>query len=77
MSEIVLTLPDELAQEAQEMGLFSPTLAASIFRSELKRRRAAKFYEAADRLADLGGESMSEDEIQSEVEAAREARRAK
>ena len=33
MSEIVLTLPDGLAREAKENGLFTPKLAASLFRS--------------------------------------------
>jgi hypothetical protein len=75
MSEVVLTLPDDLATEAKEMGLFSPTLAASLFRAELRRRKVNKFFETADRLAELGGEPMSDDEINAEIAAARAERR--
>lgn len=31
MSEVVLTLPDDLATEAEEMGLFKPFLVATMF----------------------------------------------
>lgn len=71
MSEVVLTLPDDLVEEASEMGLFSPALAASLFRAELRRRRANKFFEAADRLAALGGEPLSDEEISAEIAASR------
>ena len=74
MSEIVLTLPDDLATEAKEMGLFSPSLAASIFRSELRRRRVNRLFATMDRLAEVG-EPMSEEEVMAEVKAAREERR--
>lgn len=74
MSEIVLTLPDDLATEAQEMGLFSPSLAASIFRSELKRRRINRLFATMDKLAEIG-EPMSEEEVMAEVKAVREERR--
>ena len=77
MSEVVLTLPDDVAEEAKEMGLFSPILAASLFRAELRRRRVNKFFEAADRLTDLGGEPMSDEEINAEIAAAREEQRRK
>ncbi len=75
MSEVVLTLPDELATEAKEMGLFSPSLAASIFRAELRRRRTNKFFEMIDRLAEVSGEPMSNEEINAEIAAARAERR--
>jgi hypothetical protein len=76
MSEIVITLPDELAQEAKEMGLFSPRLAASIFRTELRRRRVNKLFSAMDNLAEIG-DPMSDEEVLDEVRAVRRKRRAK
>ena len=75
MSEIVLTLPDDLVAEGKELGLFSPTLAASIFRAELRRRRTNKFFEVIDSIASLPGEPMSNDEINAEIAAARAERR--
>ena len=74
MSEIVLTLPDELAIEAKEMGLFKPLLATSLFKAEVRRRKANRLFEAANRLAEAG-EPMSEEEVMAEVKAAREERR--
>ena len=74
MSEVVLTLPDELATEAKEMGLFKPLLVISLFKAEIRRRKANRLFEAAGRLADAG-EPMSEEEVMAEVKAAREERR--
>jgi hypothetical protein len=74
MSEVVLTLPDDLAAEAQEMGLFKPLLASSLFKAEIRRRKANRLFEAADRLA-AAGEPMTEEEVMAEVKAVREERR--
>ena len=74
MSEVVLTLPDELATEAKEMGLFKPLLVTSLFKAEVRRRKANRLFEAANRLAEAG-DPMSEEEVVAEVKAAREERR--
>ncbi len=74
MSEIVLTLPDELETEAKEMGLFKPLLVTSLFKDEVRRRKANRLFEAAEMLA-AAGELMSEEEVMAEVKAAREERR--
>ena len=74
MSEVVLTLPDDLATEAKKMGLFNPTLAASIFRAELRKRRTNKFFSMLDEIAD-DADQMSEEEVMEEVRAARRERK--
>jgi hypothetical protein len=74
MSEIVLTLPDNLANEAQANGLLKPEYIASMLRAELRRRRVNKLFAAADRLADLD-EPITEAEIAEEIEAARKEKR--
>ena len=74
MSEVVLMLPDDLATEAQEMGLFKPLLVTSLFKAEVRRRKANRLFEAANRLAEAG-EPMSEEEVMAEVKAVREERR--
>lgn len=71
MSEIVLTLPDDVAEEAKELGLFSPKLATSIFKAELRRRRKNRFFEVIDSIAALPGEPLSNEEINAEIAAAR------
>jgi hypothetical protein len=73
MSEVVLTLPDDIAIEANEMGLFKPLLATSLFKAEIRRRKANRLFEAAEMLAEAG-EPMSDEEVMAEVEAAREER---
>jgi len=74
MSEVVLTLPDDLATEAREMGLFKPLLVTSLFKAEVRRRKANRLFEAASRLAEAG-EPMSEEEVMAEVKVVREERR--
>ena len=39
MSEIFLTLPDNLAREAEAHGLLKPKFIASLLRAEIRRRR--------------------------------------
>ncbi|MBL8182781.1 MAG: hypothetical protein JNL64_14355 [Blastocatellia bacterium] len=75
MSEIVLTLPDSLAQEAKANGLLAPELVASLFRAEIRRRKVNRLFSAADRLAELD-EPLSESEVQDEINAIRADRKA-
>jgi hypothetical protein len=76
MSEIVLTLPDNLAREAEANGLLRPEFIASLLRTEIRRRRVNKLFAAADRLADLD-EPITDAEIETEIAASRRERRAK
>lgn len=74
MSEIILTLPDNLAQEAEANGLLKPESIAAMLRAEIRRRRVNKLFAAADRLADLA-QPLTEADIEAEITAARQARR--
>ena len=56
------------------MGLFKPLLVTSLFKAEVRRRKANRLFEAANRLAEAG-DPMSEEEVVAEVKAAREERR--
>ena len=76
MSEILLTLPDNLAREAEANGLLRPEFIASLLRTEIRRRRVNKLFAAADRLADLD-EPITNAEIEAEIAASRRERRAK
>ncbi len=76
MSEILLTLPDNLAREAEANGLLRPEFIASLLRTEIRRRRVNKLFAAADRLADLD-EPITDAEIETEIAASRRERRAK
>jgi hypothetical protein len=74
MSEILLTLPDNLAREAEANGLLRPEFIASLLRTEIRRRRVNKLFAAADRLADLD-EPLTDAEIETEIAASRQERR--
>ncbi len=75
MSEIVVTLPDNLAKEAEANGLLKSDMIAALLRSEIRRRRVTKLFDAADHLADVG-EPLTEAEIEAEIAEARKERRA-
>jgi len=75
MSEILLTLPDNLAREAEANGLLRPEFIASLLRTEIRRRRVNKLFAAADRLADLDV-PVTDAEIETEIAASRRERRA-
>ncbi len=74
MSEILLTLPDNLAREAEANGLLKPEFIASLLRTEIRRRRVNKLFAAADRLVDLD-EPITDAEIEAEIAASRRERR--
>ena len=76
MTELKVTLPDRLARKAREAGLLSPKAIQRLLREAMRRRAAAREVLAvADRVADAGVPSLSEEEIQAEVVAVRKARR--
>ena len=76
MSEIVLTLPDDIATEANELGLFKPLLVTSMFKDEIRRRKANRLFETAERLA-VAGAPMTDEEIIAEVRESRAERRSR
>ena len=73
MSQIVLTLPDNLAREAEANGLLRSESIAALLRAEIRRRRVNRLFAAAERLADLD-QPLGEAEIEAEITAARKLR---
>lgn len=76
MSEIVLTLPDDLAEEAEEYGLFRPQIITSMLKDELRRRKTNRFFSMLDQLNALP-DKPTEDEIAEEIAAYRREKRRK
>lgn len=74
MSEVVLTLPDKIAKEAEANGLLKPAFITSVLKDELRRRKINKLFTAMDKLAELD-DPMTEEEIMAEVRAVRAERR--
>jgi len=75
MSEVILTLPDNLDQEAEANGLLKPEFIESLLRAEIRRRRINKLFAAADRVADLDLPTLTEAEVEAEITKARQSRR--
>jgi hypothetical protein len=73
MAEVVLTLSDNLAREAEANGLLKPESIAAMLRAEIRRRRVNKLFAAADSLAGLD-QPLTEAEVETEIAAARRER---
>jgi hypothetical protein len=78
MTTVQITLPDQLAQEAQRAGLLSPHAIERWLREELKARHADELFAAIDRMAAVTEPAaMSPEEVAEEIRAMRAERRAK
>ncbi|HEY0463893.1 MAG TPA: hypothetical protein VGC79_06775 [Polyangiaceae bacterium] len=77
MTEVTMTLPDVLAQEARAAGLLTPQAIEAMLRERLRSRRVDELFTAMDKMAAVDGAPMTEDEIQAEINAARAERRAR
>jgi hypothetical protein len=78
MTTIQLTLPDQLAQEAERAGLLSPESLEERLRKQLKAKAAEQLFAAMDRMAAVNDPSyMSPEEVAEEIKAMRAERRAK
>lgn len=75
-AELKVNLPDELAREAESNGLLTPEAIESLLREELKRLRVSGLFAAADRLSNLDAPPLTETEVEAEIVAARQSRRA-
>ena len=74
--DIKLTMRDGLAREAEAKGLLTPDALERLLGDELRRRRVNQLFEASDRLAEISGPPLTEEEVEAEIQAARKARRA-
>ena len=77
MTTVQITLPDQLAQEAQRAGLLAPEKIERMLREHLRAERIEQMKAARQSLAATPLEPMTPEEIQAEIEAYRtEQRRA-
>ena len=77
MTTVQITLPDQLAQEAQRAGLLAPEKVEQMLREQLRAERIARLAQARQKLAAEPLPAMTPEEIQAEINAYRaEVRRA-
>jgi hypothetical protein len=71
--EIKLTLPDNLAREAEARGLLTPKALQQLIDAEVERRRALdRLFTTLDQLAEVDLPPMSAEELNAEIKAARQ-----
>ncbi|MDQ2780220.1 MAG: hypothetical protein M3Y32_11770 [Pseudomonadota bacterium] len=76
MTELVVKLPDELAQRARSAGLLTDSAIQRLLEDAMRRDAGHRLLQAAERLHCAGVPLMSDEEVVAEVKAARVARRA-
>ncbi len=77
MTTIQITLPDQLAQEAQQAGLLSPELLEKWLRDQLRAQRVNQLFSAMERMGAVDTPAiMSPEEVAEEIAAMRSERRA-
>jgi hypothetical protein len=78
MTTVQITLPDQLAQEAQRAGLLSPAKLERWLRDQLDAQRVDELFSAMDRMAEVDDPAvMPPEEVAREIAAMRTERRAK
>jgi hypothetical protein len=70
MTNSTVSLPDELAQQAQSAGLLRPDAIERLLREAMKKRQVDQLFTTMDKLAALQP-TLTEAEIDAEIAAAR------
>ena len=68
MTTVQITLPDQLAQEAQRAGLLSPARLEEWLRDQLRDRRVDELFSVMDRMAGVDvPAAMSPEEVARDI----------
>ncbi|MCC6667179.1 MAG: hypothetical protein IT375_25760 [Polyangiaceae bacterium] len=73
MTNITVSLPDDLAQAAKSAGLLKPEAIESLLREAMRKRQVDQLFATMDRLTALEPK-LTEEEIDAEIAAARAER---
>jgi hypothetical protein len=75
MTNLQISLPDDVARAAQQAGLLTPDALEQMLRERLRTLQLARLDEARDRLAKAPPPAMTAEEIQAEIDSYRAERR--
>ena len=76
MTTVQITLPDQLAQEAQRAGLLSPKLLETWLREQLKAQHLDQLFSAMERMSAVDEPAvLSPEAVAEEIAAMRAERR--
>jgi hypothetical protein len=73
MTNITVSLPDDLAKQARSAGLLRDEAIASLLREAMKKQQVDRLFAGVDKLAALEPQ-LTEAEIDTEIAAARAER---
>ena len=73
MTSVTVSLPDELAKQAQSAGLLKPEALEMLLRDAMRKRQVDQLFTTMGKLAALEPR-LSEEEIDAEIAAARAER---
>lgn len=77
MTTVQITLPDQLAQEAERAGLLTSPTLERMLRQQLKAQRVDELFTAMERMAAITEPAaLSPEEVAEEIRAMRAERRA-
>ena len=75
MTELLVILPDELAQRSKNAGLLSDSAIQRLLEEAMRREAGRKLMQVAERIHAAHIEPLSDDEVVAEVKAVRAGRR--
>ncbi len=76
--DITLTLPDDLAREAEAHGLLTPMALQQLIDAEVARRRKReRLFTTMEQLAAIDLPPLSDEELNAGIQSAREEKRAR
>lgn len=73
MTNITVSISDELARQAQSVGLLRPEAIEQLLREAMKQRQVDRLFTTIDKLTALQP-ALTEEEIDAEIAAARAER---
>lgn len=78
MTTVQITLPDQLAQEAQRAGLLTSETIERMLRQQLKTQHVDELFQSMERMAAIDTPAaMSPEEVAEEIRVMRAERRTK
>lgn len=77
MTTIEVTLPDQLAKEAEEAGLLSPEPLEALLREQLRKRRVDGLFSIIERSAASDPNVLTPEQVSEELRAMRAEERAR
>lgn len=77
MTQVTVSLPDELAQRARSAGLLSDDAIRGLLEDAMRREAGRKLLQVAEKIQAAGIAPMSDDEIIDEIRAYRTERRSR